>query len=484
MTIHRSNIGKLQLALGTFAIVLGAACGDDDASGSKDEDAGDDSSQTTDEEPVTDPGDDEPDDQDAKDAGATTELDASRGTADAGQGSTGSADAGPQAKPVYMIQTAIYSPDTTLNYVTLSNKFDLSISPERLDTAREFAGYTGVEAIDGVVYAADGSAPFIRKYQINEDLSWKELGKLNFSNYPMDEFNYMNFYFQAIKDPENVYFFYGTDKTSRVHWNPKTWKIIGAHTDTKMPKPPAGWVINNGGNRTGIRNYRGPVVQPFNTYNEETDTYGDKSWLAVYDERSHEEKALIEVPCPGMMQGTMDENGDMYFSTTYSFPTAALYGKGPAPCIVKVKHDGTLDKSFAANDLKAWTGGFYGVNFRYLKNGMAVANVLHHDRLGAAFTGEVDDAVVKKITEDPTLWDLHLIDLNAGTSKVVSEGFKPEHDLNWYTLYMQVENRIFIVVQLDSKTTQSAIYELDLTAAKVKYMADAEGDIWTVQRVR
>jgi hypothetical protein len=387
-------------------------------------------------------------------------------------------------EPVYLIQTAIYAPDETFNYTVLGHTLDFNIDLARLDTARQFPGYTGIEAIGGTVYAADGAAPFIRKYQVNDDLSWKELGKLNFSAYPMDTNNYMNFYFQSIKDDDSVYFYYGADKTSRVRWSMKDWKIVEALQDTKLPTPPAGWVLINTGNRTGIRDYKGAVVQAFTQYNEETDSNSDKSWLAVYDPTTHVEKDVLEVDCPGMQQSTHDEDGNMYFGTTFSFPTKKLYGKGPAPCVIKVKPDGTIDTSFAPNDMTAWTGGFYGVNFRYLGEGKAIANVLHHDRLGGTFTGDVEKAVVDKISDDPTVWELHLIDLAKGTSQVISDGFKPEHDLGWYTIYAQVDGRTFIIVQLDTEDTRSAVYELDVANAKVTFVANAEGDIWGVQRLR
>jgi hypothetical protein len=49
---------------------------------------------------------------------------------------------------------------------------------------------------------------------------------------------------------------------------------------------------------------------------------------------------------------------------------------------------------------------------------------------------------------------------------------------------MNVDDRTFIVVQLDSETTRSAMYELDLDTASVTLVGETEGDIWTVERVR
>ncbi len=391
---------------------------------------------------------------------------------------------GSGTEPLYLRQVAVYGPDETLNYVMLSHELDFNVDAARLDAAREFPGYTGVAPIGGAVMAADGTAPFIRKYDVSDDLVWSEVGELNFGLYPMDEGNYMNFYFQSIKDEKSVYFYYGADKTGRAVWSPEEWKILGSHEDTDLPTPAAGWELQNGGNRTGMRDYTGPVVQAFAQWREETNGYTDSSWLAVYDATTHAEKDVLEVPCPGLQQTTRDERGDLYFSTTFNLPIAVLYGAGPAPCVVKVKANGTLDQTFASNDLTAWTGGFYGVNFRYLARGKAVANVLHHDRIaGLDPEGAVDSDIATQIDEDPTLWELHLIDMAEGTSEIVT-GFADDHDVGYYTTYQLVDGRVFVTVQLDSETTRSSVYELDLDTATVSQIATAEGDIWEMARVR
>jgi hypothetical protein len=395
------------------------------------------------------------------------------------------ADSGapPAEEPIYLIQTAIYGPEETLNYVLLRNELDLNITTEDLDTAREFDGYTGVEVIGGYVYAGSGSEPFVYRYSVADDLTWVDEGDLNFGAYPMDEWNYMNFYFQSVKDEDSVYFFYGEDKASRVHWSPSEFTIKEDFPDSALPIPEEGWFLANGGNRTGISNFAGAVVQPF--FQRDADyNPASQSWLAVYDPDTHEEIDVLESDCPELEQVTQDEDGNMYFSTTYYTSVQALFGQMPAACVVKVKPDGTLDESFAPNDLTEWTGGFYGVNFRYLRDGKAVANVLHDDRLtGVDFDGEITEDVWLA-TEAPDVWELHLIDLEAGTSQIVSEGFEAGHDLGSYTTYMNVDDRTFIVVQLDSETTRSAMYELDLDTASVTLVGETEGDIWTVERVR
>ncbi len=191
----------------------------------------------------------------------------------------------------------------------------------------------------------------------------------------------------------------------------------------------------------------------------------------------------------------MDEEGNVYFATTFNAPTRHLYGKAPASCVVRVKPDGTLDEDFGINDLTAWTGGFYGVNFRYLGNGKAVANVLHHDRLGNVnWSGDVDPEIETKISgqwtdagyisEDPSLWEMHQIDLEKGTSKIV-KGFDTKHDVSYYSIFFLVDDRVFVSVQYDvDEATNNAIYELDTGAATVEPVGQVVGDLAGVERVR
>ncbi|HTV21238.1 MAG TPA: hypothetical protein VMG12_21275 [Polyangiaceae bacterium] len=403
--------------------------------------------------------------------------------------------AGPtQNEPIYLYTVAVYAPDGTLQYSLLRHELNMAISVDDLATAREFPGYTGVAAIDGQVVTGDSETPFATRFSIGDDLSWTPVGeRLNFGDYFSDDADGLNFYFQSIRGSD-MYFFYGADRTSRVHWNTERWRIEGDHRDTALPTR-AGWTLSSTGNRTGVRDYVGPVVQSYNMSNDATGLVSDESWLAVYDPDTHAERAVLEVPCPGIQQATKDEDGNLYFATTFNQPTLALYNRAPKPCVVKLKADGTLDESFAPNDLTAFTGGYYGVNFRYLRDGIAVANVLHHDRMtDVDFGGEVDPDVEVRIggrwtddgylPEDASLWELELLDLNAGTSRVV-EGFSPGHDVSFYTIFFQVDGRTFISVQHDvDSITHNAMYELDIDAARVTSIGEVVGDLAGVERVR
>lgn len=481
--VARSSFSSLAITLAALASFGAAACSDDATDDPMDQNSGGSQSGSA-----------------SAKGGSTGTKGGSGGSsskpAEGGSDGEGGAGAAPAADPAYLYTVAVYAPDGTLQYSLVRSELNVEIGVDDLAQAHEFPGYTGVAAIGGHVITGDSETPFATKWEIGEDLSWKQVGnKLNFADYFTGDADGLNFYFQSIRGSD-MYFFYGADRTSRVHWNIDGWKIVGDHQDTNLPTPPAGWSLGSTGNRTGVRDFVGPVLQTFNMSEDETGLGSDKSWIALYDPETHEEKDVIDVPCPGLQQSTLDEEGNAYVSTTFNMPTRALYGVEPASCVVKVKPDGTLDEAFGYNDLRDLTGGYYGVNFRYLADGKAVANVLHDDRVTDAdfASGVVDPAVEIAIggqwtdegyiQEDTTFWELHLIDLEAGTSQII-EGFAAEHDVSYYTIFFQVDGHTFVSVQHDVESiTHNAMYELDLDSATVTPAGEVVGDLAGIERVR
>jgi hypothetical protein len=288
----------------------------------------------------------------------------------------------------------------------------------------------------------------------------------------------------------------GADRAFRKHWNVRDWTLLDEYETTNLPIR-EGWLLGSTGNRTGMRDWKGPIVQTFNMSHETTYAVSDDSWIAVYDEDTHEETNVIEVPCPGLQQQTMDEDGKIYVSTTFKTPLLSLYGDAPASCIVRLNADGTQDEEWGNKNLEELTGGFDGLNFQYLYDGKAVANVLHHDRIeNVDWDGPVDDEVLVAVEgtwtdagdyvpEDTSLWELELIDVEAGTSKVIT-GWNEDHDPGSYMVNFKVEGRVFLAFQIDPFGAQprNAIYELDLDEATVSLAGYVDGELGGIERLR
>lgn len=413
------------------------------------------------------------------------------------------ADAG-TSDPIYLITVA--TPGTGEDdlgslYGLLRHEIDLEVSRDDLaaEKAKEFEAYTGMSVIGGEVVIGESTRPFAKKFVISDDFVWTQVGdpkELDFTDYVVDAVDGLNFYYQAINGTDML-LFYGSDRAWRKHWNTEDWAKKEEYTDSgELPLGGDGWTLGSTGNRTGIRDWQGAILQTFVLRDENWNASKD-SWIAVYDEDSYLQTATIEVPCPGLEQQTMAEDGSIYVSTTFNSPLYQLYGLQEPSCIVRMNKDGTKDESWDNKKLSdLTTGGFDGVNFRYLREGIAAANVLHHDRIdGADFSaGEIEEDVAVKVDgtwngdeyvpQDATLWELELIDIEAGTSRPIT-GWEDGHDPGSYSIFHQVEDRIFISHQIDPYgDMREAIYELDIETATVEFVGNVAGSVYGVQRVR
>jgi hypothetical protein len=457
--------------MGLCALLAGAGCSDDDDAAS-----------------------------DASTGGKTSTGGTSTGASGGDDGATGDGEGGSEGEgeAIYLLYVAAAGDgENGALYALLRNEIDLDISVADFaaEKAREFDAYSGIAAIDGHVVVGLSNAPIAKKFAVSDAFDWSQVGgDLHFDDYFESDVDGLNFYFQAIRGAD-MFLHYGADRTFRKHWSVKDWTLLGDYEDTKLPTR-AGWLLGSTGNRTGMREWKGPIVQTFNMSNEATEATSDESWIAVYDRDTFEETDVIEIPCPGLAQQTMDEEGNLYISTTFNAPVMALYGEEPASCIVRLDSDGTQDETWGNKNLADFTGGFDGVNFQYLYGGKAVANVLHHDRIeGADWEGPVDPAVLVAVDgewtddgytpQDTTLWELELIDIEAGTSRIVT-GWNQEHDPGSYMVNFKIEGRVFLAIQIDpfGDMPRNAIYELNLDTAEVTLAGYVDGELNGIERVR
>jgi hypothetical protein len=411
-------------------------------------------------------------------------------------GAEGEPTPGDEAVYLYAVAAAGDGENGSL-YALLRNDIDVDISVADFaaENAREFDAYSGIAAIDGHVIVGLSNAPVAKKFAVNDAFEWSQVGSdLHFDDYFESDVDGLNFYFQAIQG-KDMFLHYGADRAFRKHWDIRDWKLLEDLEETNLPVR-AGWLLFSTGNRTGMRDWKGPVVQTFNMSNETSGVASDESWIAVYDEDTFEERDVIEVACPGLAQQTQDEDGNIYVSTTFNSPVMSLYGQQAASCVVRLNSDGTKDESWGDKNLADLTGGYDGVNFQYLYDGKAVANVLHHDRLeGVDWDGPVDPEVLVSIDgewtdtgytpQDTSLWDLELIDVDAGTSQKVT-GWEDGHDEGSYMVNFKVEGRVFLAFQIDpfGDMPRNAIYELDLDDATVSLAGYVDGELSTIERVR
>ena len=370
--------------------------------------------------------------------------------------------------PLYAMMVQVYTPEDRIVYAHLTRDLDASLID--LSQAREFASVANFAGVDGRILVSSGTEPEITEYGISNDLEWTQGRSVGFGGYPLDD--NANFYYQYILDSATAYLPF--DATSRVIWNPAQMRIEGTLTDTSVPAEQGGMLVYTGGNRNAIQ-FDGPVQQPF-FYSDEVD-FGPESIVAIYDEQTNAERALVTLPCPGLSMASQD-GGYTYYGT-WGFATRAVFGEGPQPCIARLGPDHTLDAAWTT-DLKDVTGGRYHNNFRAVGGGKAIANVLHTEELeGATFDNGYDLDVADQINSSGPWWKLWFIDLPTMTGAPV-QGI--DVDIASGAQFAVLDGRTFVFLPYDDYA-RSKIYEIGADGAATE-RGDTLGDVFKWVKVR
>jgi hypothetical protein len=377
---------------------------------------------------------------------------------------------GPGDSPLYAMMIQVYGDDDRTVYVHLTDSLDFG--KVDLAKAREFAGVANFAPVDGKLLISSGLEPTITEFEISDDFAWTEGRTISFASYPFED--NANFYYQYILNDDTAYMPF--DVTKRLVWNPSEMTIDEEREDSKVPLKKDGLNAVIGGNRNAIR-FKGAVQQAFFYTDDDWFETGPESIIAIYDEKTHEEKDLVTIPCPGLSMASQDEKGYTYYGT-WGFQTRALFGEGPEPCIARLKPDLTLDKEWTT-DLRDLTDGRYHNNFRYIGGGRAIANVLHHELIDADWEGGYDADVDEAIGKSGPHWRLWLFDLEKSEAKPV-EGI--DVDIASGAQFAVLDGRTFVFAPYED-WGRTKIYELDKNGQATVH-AETTGDVFKWVRVR
>lgn len=389
-------------------------------------------------------------------------------------GCAGSADdTGPVGEegPVFALMSQVYSVDDRTVYVALTDTVD--VDAIELDDAREFPGVANFAPVGGRLLVSDGEQPIITAFSITPDLGWEEGPTVSFASYPLDD--NANIYYHFVRDEHTAYLPFETSK--RIVWDPTEMVISGTVEDSSLTMESDGMQLYAGGNRNAVR-FGGPVLQAFFYVSDDWSEYGPSSQIAAYDPETHAETTVLDAPCPALSIATQDEAGNTFFGTWGYLGIRALYGEGPAPCAVRVTPDLAVDDDWTT-DFTAWTGGRYVNNFRYVGNGKAIGNVLHHEELDADFDGPFDPAVEEAAWASGPHWRFWIFDLEAEEAHPV-EGI--DVDIGSGAQFAVFDDRTFVFLPFDS-WGRTKIYELDDQGNATEHL-EVVGDVFKWERLR
>ncbi len=370
--------------------------------------------------------------------------------------------------PLYAMMIQVYDPDDRTVYVSLSDTLDVdSVS---LSEAREFPGVANLGAVGGRLLISSGSKPEITEFEITAEHDWVEGRTVSFASYPLSD--NANFYYQFIVDDEHALLPF--EGTKRILWNPSEMVIERLIEDTTLTPSEPGLTLEAGGNRNGVQ-YPASVMQTYFYHDDDWYDYGSKSQIVVYDSETFAEKRILDVGCPGLSLATRDEAGNTYFSN-WGLPAPSVTGVSPATCLAKVGPDQASVETF---DLREWTGGRWVSNFRYVGNGKAFGNVLHHEELGVDSPSELSANQLENLWQSGPHWKLWLFDVAAqsgapvrGIDVAIADGAQ----------LASLDERTFVFVPYDDWGRTKA-YELMSDGTAIERF-DTVGDVFKWVRVR
>ncbi len=389
-----------------------------------------------------------------------------------GDGSNGGGG-GTETEPLYVMMSQVYDANGDRSVFYPFTKSLDPAAPITLTDVQQEPGVANMYAIGGKVLISAGTEPRVTRYRVTDDNKWIEEESINFAQYGLAE-DGANFYGQFVLNAKTIYLPYETNK--RIVWSSETMRVVGTFEDSMVPPPPSGMTMSTAGNRTDIQ-YQSAVRDVFSSMDGDWLHSEPKSYIVEYDSTTHAQKRMVEAPCPSLSIATADESGNVYYSTYGYSPVPALYHLGPAPCIVRIDPNMNVDTSFTT-DLTAQTGGRHYTNFRYLKNGYAVAGVLYPELFDIQFdytAATVDPRIWDEIYRED-VWKLWLFDIDAGTAREIP-GIP-----GGYFQTAVLEGRAFVMNYTDS-TGNSIVYELT-DDGSLEERFTVPGDFFKWQRVR
>ncbi|OJH39527.1 MxcI [Cystobacter ferrugineus] len=357
---------------------------------------------------------------------------------------------GPREKPVYSLATTIFSQAGSATYVSVFDSLD--VTGLDLEKAREHSGFATIGAVDGALFVGSGEAPEVLRYNVSDDGSLQDAGKVSFANYGLQS---AALYLNHFVDSTSAYM--SLDETRRIVWNPSTMQISGALDAQGLASEREGLVVKSSYDRARVVR-DGFSFQPFYWTDGTYYDFLPGSQIAVYSNADDSLVKLIDAPCPGLDVATQDEAGNIYFSNwVFSAAAPVLEDSAPDTCVVRIKAGEQVLDSAWTRSLSALVGNRQTAAYRYLANGVGIVAVFHAENV--VINNETEPSVITSGNH----WKLWRVNLDAGTAAPV-EGL--DFIAGGYYAF-RIEGRTFLLLPT-SDYARTSIWELGVDGAAVK----------------
>jgi hypothetical protein len=284
----------------------------------------------------------------------------------------------PQA-PLYAVATVVSGPEESNMYLRVLD----SLEPQEdldLRLAREFPGWSDVKASGGKLFVSSGEGPTVMRFSVNERRELVEEGRISFAAYTEDAAMYT----QAFISETKAYLSVGANEY--VVWNPATLAITGTITGPELAPVGAAEAAPAQDRGMVVRGQR--LYHSINWFDYENYDMPPTSQIVVIDTETDSIIGSVDAPCPYLEPGTLDEDGNIYFSNWVYSPAATWVNDQARACAVRIPAGSDeLDPDFRL-EFADVTGGHEAAAMEYLGGGRALLSVFHEEK--QAFDPAVD----------------------------------------------------------------------------------------------
>jgi hypothetical protein len=295
------------------------------------------------------------------------------GNDNGGENNSGNTGDGQGDDAKYVVAGVVTTMGTPTGYVTVLDSLNPSKDEVSIEAANEFPGSADMWVHDGSVFVSGGDAPTVKKFSVSAKGELKKQGEINFMRSGAKT---TAFWANVFLSPTKAYM--GVSETEFIIWNPKEMKIEGELTLDALEERD-GFVARLGStDRSAIVHEDRLFLPAYWTDADYADRPAD-SRILVFDITKDKVVDVLEAPCPGLDVGTIDEDGNMYFSPWTGGAGTKLVLDTAATCVVKVVAD-TLEVS-KAFDFADVTDGREGAAFNYAGDGRFVMSIFHHENI-------------------------------------------------------------------------------------------------------
>lgn len=366
-------------------------------------------------------------------------------------------------QPLFAVASTLSTADESVTYINVLS----DLAPQQLDYSQavQYPGFTTVLGVDGKLYIANGEAPIVERFAVDDAHRIAADGTIGFGNVT----DSVAFFSHIYASPTKGYFELGTGGVDLVSWNPRDLTV------GSVVSAPAGIPLDREGLHVygsydrGVAVRGSQVFQPVYWVDDDFYRFSPTSQIALYDAATDQATGVIDAPCTNLDVSAQDEAGNLYFSNWVYSASAPLFDPlAPEPCLVTVRAGQSTVDPAGTIHFPELTGGRQGAAFRYLANGKGLLTVFHDERL----TGDEDplDAVFS------TNWKFWLVDLAAKTAE-------PLQGLDYVApgYYMfRIDGRTFLLVP-NEEMTETVVYEVSDTGATTELFT-ARG--WAYQLIK